>query len=291
MDSQMNGPFAGTMRGMPRWSVALLGSAAVMSLGVLVPVTPLRALIVLPLALLLPGLGVVRALSREAPSDPLPTLALSVLLSAALYPLVGLLLYLFSVHLSTTSILIAANVLVAACAARTWMHERSLLPAETAKAVRPATGPQTSINRAGLLVVVGTFAAVLGLLAVSVHSLPVAASPAYTQFSLAGDQSALHRTMTARPGQHVAVAVEVDNRSHAATTYHLTAQMAGTAAWQTISQTIGAGSAWRGQVQGPRVQSLGLHRMEITLQQGPHIVGTLSVWVRVVRWEHGELAQ
>ncbi|HKO25604.1 MAG TPA: hypothetical protein VJY65_12810, partial [Chloroflexota bacterium] len=69
----------------------LLVALGVMNLGVLMPLPALRAALTLPLALLVPGYAVLMAAfgHRQRHDAPL-TLAFTVLLSMAMYPLVAL---------------------------------------------------------------------------------------------------------------------------------------------------------------------------------------------------------
>src|SRR5262245_2804142 len=72
----------------------LLAALGLMNLGVLEPLPALRAMITLPLALLVPGYAVMMAVFGHRPRrDTLPTLAFIVLLSMVTYPLVALTLY------------------------------------------------------------------------------------------------------------------------------------------------------------------------------------------------------
>src|SRR4051794_7793882 len=69
---------------------------------------PMRAVIAVPLALLLPGYTIIRLLPRtRLGSDPVPLLAMSFVLSMTSYPLLGLVLYGLGVRMSQTSVVVA----------------------------------------------------------------------------------------------------------------------------------------------------------------------------------------
>ncbi len=103
---------------------ALLAATVVLSIGALLPVPPLRAVVALPLALLVPGCAVVLALfRRRAPLDAAPLLALAVLLSMAFYPLLALALHGVGLPLSSVTVLVGTDTVVLALAALA--HERA----------------------------------------------------------------------------------------------------------------------------------------------------------------------
>ena len=92
----------------------LLAALGVMNLGVLVPLPALRAMVTLPLALLVPGYAVMMAVFGHRPHPDAPlTLAFTVLLSMATYPLVALALYAAAIPIRTGSVMFSTDGLVA----------------------------------------------------------------------------------------------------------------------------------------------------------------------------------
>ena len=92
----------------------LLAALGVMNLGVLVPLPALRAMVTLPLALLVPGYAVMMAVFGHRPRRDAPlTLAFTVLLSMATYPLVALALSAAAIPIRTGSVMLSTDGLVA----------------------------------------------------------------------------------------------------------------------------------------------------------------------------------
>src|SRR5918911_4448372 len=92
----------------------LLVALGVMNLGVLMPLPALRAALTLPLALLVPGYAVLMAACGHRPRHDAPlTLALTVLLSMATYPLVALALSAAAIPIRTGSVMLSTDGLVA----------------------------------------------------------------------------------------------------------------------------------------------------------------------------------
>src|SRR2546423_551612 len=92
----------------------LLAALGLMNLGVLVPLPALRAVVTLPLALLVPGYAVMMAVfGHRLRGDAPTTLAFTVLLSMATYPLVALALYAAAIPLRTGSVMASTDGLVA----------------------------------------------------------------------------------------------------------------------------------------------------------------------------------
>lgn len=263
-------------------------AACALSLGVLVPWVYLRAALVFPVALLLPGYAILLlAFGPGRRFDWVPALALAALLSMAFYPLAALLLAAVSVAPSTRSVIGAVDVLVAAsllaCVPRGRRRrapgaDASWLPTEPAR-----DEPEPGMSGRRVLVLVTVALAVGGLgLGVARHVEPKPVAQPYTAFYLTGARSHLSTPVRARAGKPLSVVVGVKNRTHRRQTYRLTPTIDGRAAWPARVVTLAPGAAWTGSVRGPAPGTRGLHELVVALSAKPQgaRIGTLTLWLK-----------
>jgi uncharacterized membrane protein len=280
---------AESLSGLRRSSFLVPAAAAlVLSVGVLIPQTYVRAAIVFPVALLLPGYAIlVLAFGPNRRLDWVPSLSLSALLSMAFYPLAGLILAAASIALSTKSIVGAVDVLVAAALAVSFLRSRprteppnraTWLPAEP-----PHSEPVRGINGKRMLILTAAALVLAGLgLVVALHFEPKAASPPYSAFYLTGAWSHLSAPVAATGGTPLRLLVGVTNRTNRLQTYQIEPQVDGAIAWPTRSVTLLPGDTWSGPILGKMPRDRGLHELIVTLTMEPQAapVGTLTIWLR-----------
>src|SRR5580658_9497498 len=97
-----------------RTVIVLLIGGALLTGGAFVPVPIVRALMVLLPALMLPGAALLFGLGAiRGRWDPAPTLALCVITSLAFYPLGALLIYVVRLRLTTVSVVVEVDALLA----------------------------------------------------------------------------------------------------------------------------------------------------------------------------------
>src|ERR1035437_10489314 len=115
-----------------RPATVLLIAAALLTIGAFVPLTLVRALIVLAPALVLPGASLLFGLGAlRGRWDPAPTLALCVIGSLAFYPLAGLLIYTAGIRLSTVSAVVEVDIFLVLMLALHSVIERRRKPDRT----------------------------------------------------------------------------------------------------------------------------------------------------------------
>lgn len=271
-------------------AAVLPAAAAAMTAGVLVPVPPIRAAVVLPLALLAPGYALAAAAGIRGRLDAVPTLALGALLSIAIYPLLALGLYATSIRLSTTSVVAATDAVVLLLSGVVALRTRFARDAGTAgggpAAVATDTSPASSWSgrRGGVRFVVAVAVAV-AVLAGAMRLLPAAADAPYTQLYLAGHWSGLGAIVDAEPHQRLAVRVAIVNRTHARKAYRLAPTVDGGVHWPARVVTLQAGDRWVGFVTGRIPRRRCVHRLtlELSSRESSAVLTDLNVWVRTER--------
>lgn len=263
-------------------------AALVLSASVLIPLTSIRAAVVFPVALLLPGYAILLlAFGSNRRLDPIPALALSTLLSMAFYPLASLGLAAASIALSTRNIVGAVDALVAATLLVSFLRGRRLRGLPRPASWLPAEPPHRESERgmdAKRMVVLTAAAVVLAGLAVGLvlHVESKPASLPYTQFYLTGAQSHSSTPPTASGGAPLSLPVGVTNHTHRLQTYRIEPEVDGRSAWPARSVTLPPGGTWTGRVRGRMPADHGLHELIITLTREPQStpVGSLTVWLR-----------
>lgn len=274
---------------VPRAVLWVLMATSVMSIGVLVPMPAIRALLVLPVALVVPGYAAALAIfgPRQHGVAALD-IALSALLSAALYPLLALLLYAASIRLSTISVLTATDTLIVVfvgIAALRDRHHRRVEPALAARAGGAAVGASSTADRVwsgwhGATLFTALVAVVVGALALLMPVLPSPVAAPYTQFYVAGDWARVHVIARPHPGSPLVVTVGITNRTHALQRYQVVPLLDNAPTWRGRSVSLRAGRAWSGTVSGPVPAGGCAHELVIGLYaaSGNRKIGTLTLW-------------
>jgi uncharacterized membrane protein len=290
--------------------VALALGAAALAIAVVLP-SPLRAIVALPIALLLPGYALLLAAFGDARErDGVATAALGAALSISLYPLVALSLFALSIRLSTTSVLVATEIVVLALGVVAGVRTRPgreneradegpggtvlvgvlggipllrLRPARSASGLPVPAGPEASPWRGarGGLLFAGLVGAACAIVALGLHVFPGAPADGYTQLSLAGSQlKHAGAPFVAGPGRRARVDITVSNHSSEAVTYRLSATVRGTASWHGRAVTVVAHGTWTGSVQGSVPAGGCLHRLLVDLRRDGESVASLTLWLQ-----------
>ena len=257
-------------------------------MSVLIPQTYLRAAIVFPIALLLPGYAILLlAFGPHKRLDWVPALSLSALLSMAFYPLAGLLLAAASIAPSTQSMVVAVDVLVAVALAVSFLRSRRRRASVWSTSWVPAEPPhaeqQRGLDGKRMLVLVAATLALGGLgLGVARHFEPKPVPQPYTAFYLTGAWSHPPTPVAARAGTPVNPLFSVTNRTHRPQTYKITPAVDGSIAWPSRTVTLSPGATWTGPLQGAMPAGLGLHELivKLTMQPQGTAVGSLTLWLQ-----------
>ena len=280
-------------------------AAGALSGALLVPDTSVRAAIVLPIALLLPGYALLLlAFGPGRRFDWVPGLALSALLSMAFLPLAGLALAAATVPPSTRSAAgaIDAVVVVALVAslARAW-RRRGAHPDEAwLPAAPPAdAGGVRGLGGRGATALVACALALAGLgLAVAPrfepqarHRRPTRPSPSAARSRPAARPPpprcrpcrppSARRRSPAAPAPRSTLQVAVANHTLRRVTYRLTPLVDG-GAWAARTVMLAPGAVWHAGLAGRMPGGDGLHELVITLseQPGGRAVGDLTLWLQ-----------
>ena len=268
----------------------LLVAMAVMTAAVLLPLPLSRVIIALPLALLLPGYAVLSAaFGRQQRHDMAAVLALSALLSLAIYALLGVVLYVITVPISEASVLIAADGLVIGLAAVTVARRRAGTPLAAWPAPLPehvaARRSPWSGARGGLLFA-GTMGVVIVALLIAMGLLPKPPAQQYTEFYLAGRWSHVASVVATHPHQPLAVEVGLTNRTLHGQNYRIVPYLDNAPSWQPREVTVPSGRTWTGVVSGYVPASGCAHRLSIELR----LKGRRGALDRLTLWVHGTAA-
>jgi uncharacterized membrane protein len=293
---------------------AVAGGAIVLALATVLP-QPARALVGFPVALLLPGYALLLASFGEARErDGAMTAALSAILSIALYPLVALLLFILSIRLSTTSVLVSTEVLTLVLAVVAALRLRSRptvaeapaaraevrgtvlvgvlggIPLLRLRAARAADAlpvpssrlPGSSVWRGarGGALFVGLVAAACGVVALGLHVFPGAPPDSFTQLYLTRAAHDSGKPLVGLRGHTVQVRVTVANHSSTGATYRLAPSVRGSRTWHARTITVAAQGTWSGSVKGAVPAGGCLHRLLIDLREGGSSVGSLTLWLQ-----------
>lgn len=263
----------------------LLVAVAVMTAAVLLPLPLSRVAIALPLALLLPGYAVLSAaFGRQQRHDLAAVLALSALLSLAIYALLGVVLYVITIPISEASVLIAADGLVIGLAAITVARTR----AGTPPAAWPSPPPEPMAARRspwsgarGGFLFAATIGVAIAALLVAMGLLPKPPAQQYTQFYLAGRWSHVSSVITTHPHQPLTVEVGLTNRTLHRQAYRIVPSLDNAPSWPAREVTVPSGHSWTGVVTGDVPASGCAHRLsiELRLKGRPGALDRLTLWV------------
>jgi uncharacterized membrane protein len=243
--------------------------------------------VVLPLALLVPGYGLLSAAFRPcARLDPAPAAALSFMLSIALYPLLALILYAAGLRLSPWNTVAAVDtlmlVLAAVVVARARRARGRAGPWVPARPSGPSVHSAWS-GPSGALRFVGAVTAVVIAVVVVVRTVPSPGDPPYTEFHLHGRWAYVDSVIRTRPNRRLAVDLEVVNRTHRSETYRIVPLPSGAPPWADRRVTLPPGGRWTGSVTGAVAASKCPKRLAIGLDQvgtGRSPDSVLTVWVQ-----------
>jgi uncharacterized membrane protein len=279
---------------------ALLVALAMLNVAVVaLPPAP-RAVVVLPLALLMPGYALLLALfGRSLPLDAAPLLALAALLSMAFYPLLALALYATGLLLRMGSVLGGMDVcvlaLTAVAASRFGPHEVSrtsnaggtvdLQPSHGADRRPLFAGSRRAVDQTRLALwgigVVVTIVCVGVGVAGATHALSTVPAAPYTAFYLSGRWAHIDTVVTVAPGRWLVVTVGVANDTGQRQVYRLSPLFTD-AHWRAYTIVVPPGRTWTGAVSGRMPLDSCLHRLSLTLhQRGERVpLRPLVLWVR-----------
>ncbi len=270
---------------LPRAALWALMAAAAMSIAALAPIAAIRALVALPTALVVPGYAAALAIFGPRWRGDALGLALSALLSAALYPLLALLLYAASIRLSTASVLVATDALIAACVGIVALRERRAgwvgaagVRVGTDRDLEGVSEPRSGWRDIGLFATL--VAVVVGALALLMPVLPSPVASPYTQFYLAGSWARVHSIARTGVGRRLSVTIGVVNRTHLPQRYLIVPRL-DNAPWRGRILRLGDGGAWSGAISGPVPAGGCAHQLAIRLYAvggGYRKIGELTLW-------------
>jgi len=258
-----------------------------MSIGVLMPIAAIRALVVLPTALVVPGYAAALAIFGPRWRDGALGLALGVLLSMALYPLLTLLLYAASIRLSTASVLAATDALTAVFVGIVALRNRPMVWAGAAGARDIADRNSAKLDGPwsdwrGIALFAALVAVVVGALALLMPALPSPVASPYTQFYLTGNRTQVHSIVRPSAGRRLVVTVGITNRTHLPQRYLIMPRL-DNARWRGRTLRLGDGGTWSGAIGGTVPARGCAHQLAIRLYAvsggDDRKIGTLTLWV------------
>jgi hypothetical protein len=236
---------------------------------------PMRAVIAVPLALLLPGYTIIRLLPRtRLGSDPVPLLAMSFVLSMASYPLLGLVLYGLGVRMSQTSVVVALAIQVA------------VLTAVGAAAHARSDGGVVAGPRPLRRSTTATVAVLAGMAIVAVPIvralLPDGRRPPFSRLYLAGPSVRTPGAVVMPDGRALRVDVVAENHTGGVRPYTVLRRLDDGALRSAASFPLEDGARWDGHVVMAIPRSPCAHRVQIALRDDRRhtIVGALDLWAR-----------
>lgn len=245
-------------RTIDRWSDPnlLLVLAAVLALAALLP-TAARALITLPLALLLPGHALLAALDR--PDRVLTSgarVALRVALSTALVSL-SVLLIGAAFGVNRVTVIIAVWVVCSLAALAAWGR---VVPAR-----RAAAG--STVTQSGVLLALAVVAA-MGVVAVALALLPAPRDAPYSRIALWGTSRSSGSPLVVSSGRTAEVQVEVENQTGRERVYRVIPAIDAGLVWKAPEIRLRDGERWRGTVEGRIPEDACVSRLTIALARG-----------------------
>ena len=267
----------------------IVSGAALMSASTLLPAGLVRTVLVLPLALLLPGWALLRAVTGSSDRRDLGlVIGLSAMLSIALFVLIALAMSAGSVQLRVRNFVIGLDVVLAALALFVQAREsvtrsRTEPAAKLTDAVRShARLPHRRIAVAVAVVAVlgGTFAA---LLATYSSVRPVAANEnPWIEVSLVGAPAHTDAVLRRAPGESVQLQVEVTNRTRTAQKVRISLQIDGST-WRPVeSPVLGPSAHAIEQVGLSAPRQAGLHHVVLATEGSAGLPSaSVSTWIRV----------
>jgi hypothetical protein len=262
----------------------LLGALAFTFL-VTVPVEALRATFGMTAAVLFPGWAVLAvAIRDEMKLDTLPRLALTLMVSLAVYPLVLIGGYAAGAHISRDAALVGIDLVGLVCAGvrRTQPSERgdadSLADAGVAgrRAAAPGGTDWTPYALAGVVAAVG----IVMLVAWTTFG-PVRPAP-YDSLALTGPSAATDNLLHAAPQGSLTLSVSVDNGSAHAHSYTVSGLPDGSGPWRPVLIDVAAHGSWTGSLKGDVSADGCARRMSVEATRDDAPIGsaplTIAVW-------------
>jgi len=268
----------------------IVSGAALLSASTLLSSGPARTVLVLPLALLLPGWALLRAVTASGDRRDLGlAIGLSALLSIALFVLIALALSVASVPLRARNFVIGLDVVLAALALFVHARER-VTQSRSHQAAGSSDAVRSQIRVPYRRIAVGVaVAAVLGgtlgaLLTTYSSVRPVGANNSpWLSVSLVGPLAHTDAVTRQAPGERVQLQVDLTNRTRTAQNVRVLLQVDG-GAWRSAqSQLVGSGASRIEQVGLSAPRRAGLHHVVLEVEGSRGLPSaSVGTWIVVV---------
>jgi hypothetical protein len=268
--------------------VLLLVALLVLNLGAQVPIPALRALVVLPVALLAPGAAACFALfGPSMPTRRLMRVSLWIMVSMALYPLLALYLQMGGHPLTAGNTLRAVDslilLLLAAGFLRATANGRTAHFQQGSPLQVRSTGGVTDFGHRmrGPLLAAILMLGLVPTVACALTTLPGPPPAPYTQVALAGRWSHLHTVAYSASGRF-RVSIRITNRTGHRGTYRVAPTVDADESWAGVAVALGSGASWTGAVRGAVPMDGRLHRLRVAVFEAgtrqPR--ATLTLWLQ-----------
>lgn len=264
----------------PQWpsrffgpGVLLLG-AFLLPIGVLAPEV-LRVLVVLPLALVLPGAATTYAI-RPPRSDVRSAefLGLRLVLSLAFYPLLALVLFALTVRYSTESFVVATDVFVVAMVVVGWYSRRSISAPESAGTWNPGgEGARWAIWLACVVALCAT--------AIVATNALVPRDPTAQFSSIFLLKPPVGSVLEVSRGKVLDAPIGVANSTDGPENYHLTSRIDAAEFGRDLFIMLEPGRQWSGVVSGTVPDDGCSHHVVVVLTDSAELARSVGFWARV----------
>jgi uncharacterized membrane protein len=263
-------------------AVGLPVGAIAMTAAVLAAPAPLRTIVVLPLALLLPGTAIFLVVfPGRSGLGKTGDLAVAVLLSLVFYPLTALVLHAFSIKLDATSVAAAVDVVVAAAYPIAAFSSLDAQPARGEHNGRAlSVAGRRDVRAASRAAVIA--GALVATLAAARAVLPAPPPDHYTAFAVTGRWAHVQGVADVNPATAFRVGVEVKNATSRAIRYRIRTSTPG-GRWSRPTVTVPAGTTWDGFVTGHIRPYPCYQRLLLALHSKTPRPLRLSIQLRVAR--------
>jgi len=230
---------------------------------------PLRAVVELPLVLLLPGTSILAALRGVGPARPASDVGLAVVLSFAAWILISLAAFAVGQPLTTTVFIVGSNVVVGVSAVICAVRRAPLTTIVGSDARRG----QVALVLLAAVAVAGCCAAV------AIGASDTRAPSPYSEVALAGQWAGVSSVVSVTRGAPVSVDLVVANHTSGTRSYTVVPAMSG-ARWTVRTVRLDPGMTWRGSVRGTVPVGGCLHRLLVTVNESGAAapVGTVTLW-------------
>ena len=267
----------------------IVSGAALLSASTLLPAGPARTMLVLPLALLLPGWALLIAVTGSGDRrDAGLAIGLSAMLSISLFVLIALAMSAASVPLRARNFVIWLDVVLVVLAMLIHARERvTRSRAEEWPGLAGAARSRVRVSYRSIAVAVavaalgGTFAALLQSYS-SVRPVEANENP-WLGLSLVGPLADTDAALSRTPGERVPLQVEVTNHTRTAHNVQALLQVDG-GAWRSAQpQVVGPRASRVEQVELTAPSRPGLHQVVLAIEGSPGVPGaSVGTWMRVV---------